>query len=252
MVKTGLIAALIILALLGVSLSMGKVEKINKTTDDHKLPDLQMVAPKELYLEETTGNRSIRFSTTVVNKGQGPLELLGTYNPETNKIDARQVIHKKEGLEARKVGEFIFHEGHNHWHFEKFDLFELWSLKDGKNLDKVVASTDKMSFCIQDEEILPEEIEGKPVQAVYSDCAGERQGISVGWTDTYEAELEGQVMDISQVPDGLYAFKSTVDPDNLIKEMDDQNELSPQSKDNNSNIVFIKIENGLVERLEDP
>lgn len=43
--------------------------------EELSLPDLQILPPQQLYLEINEETKKIRFSTTVINYGIGPLEL---------------------------------------------------------------------------------------------------------------------------------------------------------------------------------
>lgn len=202
------------------------------------LPDLQVLPPNQLFIEGVLGIKKIRFSTTIVNQGSGPLELIGKYNPETNKIQATQVIYTKDGkIETKEVGEFIFHPDHDHWHFERFNIFQLWTYKPDGSLDQLLASTEKTSFCIQDLEMTSPKVTRTPKAIVYDLCNQEKQGISVGWADKYEADVEGQELEITDLPDGEYAVLSRVDPDNLIEETNEGNNFS---------IAFILLENDQV------
>jgi hypothetical protein len=68
------------------------------------------------------------------------------------------------------------------------------------------------------------------------------QGISTGWIDIYEFDLAGQVVDISTVPDGVYALRSIADPEDQLRELDDAN---------NAAMVFIHISGAQVRIIQD-
>ena len=216
------------------------------------LPDLRTLSPKQIYIRYayvcsnnvcTFTGRELRFSNTVWNGGQGPLELRGEYNPASGKTRVWQRIYSTDGsFRERFVGEFVWHAGHNHWHFEKFALYELWSLSSKGSLKNVVVSSHKITFCIADTEKIAQLI-GSPSTAVYNTCGNQLQGISVGWGDTYGAGIEGQSLDITNVLDGKYALKSTADPVNRLTESNDNN---------NAMIIYIKIAKGTVTVLSGP
>ena len=139
------------------------------------------------------------------------------------------------------MGEFVFHPGHNHWHLESFSLYELWSLSESGTLDKVAATSDKVSYCLRDIHRNPH-----PNQAPrmgYGTCTYGRQGLSVGWVDVYDHYLPGQSIDISGLPDGTYALMSTADPYNLIQESDETN---------NAAVVYLEIKGTQVSILNQP
>ena len=196
------------------------------------LPDMETLAPEQLYVQISpqTGVRELRFATTVINSGAGPLTMLGAYDPKSDRTNAYQLISTRQGTErSRFAGSFVFHEGHNHWHFEDFTQFELWTYEPDGGLDDLLASTGKLTFCIFD--TVPVLDNATPDRA-FPGCGNELQGISVGWGDTYEAFVPGQRIDLTGVPDGRYALRSTADPDNRLVESNDSN---------NSIVVYVAI-----------
>ena len=152
------------------------------TDPDLFLPDLQALPPENLYIETDAraGTPNIRFSTTTINRGTGPLDMRGTYNPATGHTRAPQLVVSRlpDGLVERVAGEFIFHPGHDHWHFERFTEFELWTYRAGGELERLVASTGKMTFCVMDTARIDAPPPGATSRAVYAGCGREVQGIS--------------------------------------------------------------------------
>ncbi|MEJ7592501.1 MAG: lysyl oxidase family protein [Planctomycetaceae bacterium] len=51
-------------------------------------------------------------------------------------------------------------------------------------------------------------------------------GLSVGWADVYDRGLEGQSIDITNVPDGNYWLETVVDPDNRLMESNENNNVT--------------------------
>jgi hypothetical protein len=128
-------------------------------------------------------------------------------------------------------GAFDFSASHGHSHWQNFALYEIWSVMPNGELNRLMADADKVGFCLLDL---------KPASGVwltlnvrtdfdiaespeYTSCENDRQGISVGWIDTYEAHLAGQVLDIEALNDGVYALRSTIDPAGVFKEADSEN-----------------------------
>ncbi|MCL5432617.1 MAG: lysyl oxidase family protein [Patescibacteria group bacterium] len=208
------------------------------------LPDLQTSKPDELFINQEGDSLKIRFSTSTLNSGVGELRLLGESDPVKEITKATQIIKQKDGKEIqREIGEFIFHPGHNHWHVEKFTQFQLWSLKENKDLDKIVAKTDKMSFCLWDEEKISDQKNSPSVGQYLGDCENKIQGLSSGWLDTYSARLTGQELDITSVKDGNYAIRSVVNPDKKILE---------NNYDNNFVTSYVEIKDGSIRIIEKP
>ncbi|MEX1104524.1 MAG: lysyl oxidase family protein, partial [Dehalococcoidia bacterium] len=174
------------------------------------LPDLVVRQPGELYIQDgDDGVREIRFSTSVVNVGEGPLEMLGAYEEETDKTLASQRVLYADGTTTeREIGRFLFHPDHDHWHFEDFTVFELWSVDDNRDLVDLVATTGKLTFCLVDEYPVDEPPANGVAEPAMLECNSGAQGLSVGWEETYLADFPGQELDIPEVPDGTYVIRT--------------------------------------------
>lgn len=200
------------------------------------LPDLEVRPTDRLSVEldAPTGARLIRFGTTVTNLGSGPLEMKGESDPETGRTQATQRIMRRDGdgHVERFTGDFVFHPAHDHWHFESFTEFELWTYHPDGTLNRLVATTGKITFCLRDTgRVDPSRSDVSP--AAYTKCGKSIQGISAGWQDTYGPSVPGQQLDVTNVPDGRYAIRTTVDPENRILEADD---------DNNSSVAYVQLD----------
>ena len=208
------------------------------------LPDLQTLPPEELYVavDPDADTRELRFSTTVVNLGEGPLEMVGTYDPASNRTLATQRIRSVDldGVVEEFVGDFVYHPSHSHWHFEDFTAFELWTYRPDGTLDEPVASSGNMTFCLMDTDRVSPASAGAPANAAFGGCNRGVQGISVGWGDTYGAGLPGQELDVSDVPDGRYALRSAADPEDRILETDDTN---------NTVVMYVELTGDRIEPL---
>jgi hypothetical protein len=197
------------------------------------LPDLVVSPPRELYLEITSDIKNLRFSTTFINTGKGDLKILSDHDPESEVTTATQIITRKDGSEEEhRIGTFVFHPTHEHWHIEEYVIFQIWSLNENEEKGEMLVSTDKMSFCIWDEEEYKLTLENASETRKYIGCNNEVQGISVGWSDTYPADMDGQSIDISQIPDGRYLVSTVINPDRKIIESD---------YSNNESLVMVEI-----------
>lgn len=216
------------------------------TTAGLLLPDLRPLPPESLYIEqdEAAGVRNIRFSSTVVNVGDGPLVLHGEYDPQAGRNRVSQQMETAEGLLVERfVGYFIYHAEHRHWHFEDFNSFELWSYDADGELDSLITTTGKMTFCIHDLAPMASPPANAAAEPQYAECGRAVQGISVGWADTYDPQLPGQELDIAGLPDGRYAIRTTVNPDGNIAEVD---------QEDNSVVIYVAIRGQEIEVLEGP
>lgn len=198
------------------------------------LPDLQTLPPHNLLLLVSGGGRRkvLRFANTVWNSGPGPFELRSWGNRPSDSADVAQIIYRINGASAGRImGELEFHPEHDHWHWDNFATYQVWSLDSQGAPGRLLATSGKVSYCSLDhrriEAFLDNTVqaEGKfgPERARYGGCGWRLQGISVGWTDTYRRDLPGQDIDISHLPDGVYILLSTVNPRGLLLEADLEN-----------------------------
>ena len=143
----------------------------------------------------------------------------------TRQVTRHQIEHRKKTRPARCSlsrqrrrpfgNDSIFHEGHNHYHIENFASYRL--LQDGEATNK---KGTKTSFCVIDWE----QVSGSNSQQ-YTSCDKALQGLTVGWGDTYHANLDDQWVDLGTTPlaDGNYTLQSTADPRNMLVESNDNN-----------------------------
>jgi hypothetical protein len=218
------------------------------------LPDLRVLPAEDLQFDtieiDGESHHVIRFATTTLNLGVGPVHLVGEHDPKLDKTVVTQSLFDKAGDEVatRHVGEFVFHEGHNHWHMEHFVRHELFQAEEEQITGKVeLAETDKISFCVRDmRQIAP--IDGSPDSARYNTCGHYIQGLSIGWGDVYSASLQDQWVVLGPanggppLADGEYAVVLTVDPLNNIYESD---------AGNNSSTTYFRVEGGEIVDDED-
>ena len=194
-----------------------------------RYPDLKTVAPSDLRFDTVTymgvTRKVLRFSNTVVNAGQGPLELHGT--PDGASTVTQRIFDDAGGFTDVAVGnDFIFHPGHNHFHFEDFAEYELWTKRDydawvasGRNVGRAQRVGNKTTFCVMDTNRLLS-IAGTPFSPVYSICGPTMQGLSVGWGDRYGWSLPEQWIDLggAYLANGDYVLRSIADPRNKLYE----------------------------------
>lgn len=193
-------------------------------------PDIQTLEPSQVRFSQTDDSLFLKLTNSIANLGDGPFELFPVNNEQEETTDAYQRVytHDADGkwtvFSEEKVGTFAFHPTHNHWHFEGFAMYELRSkTKDGGVGDEVLASTDKVSFCMLDGDVYDDTLEHY-LGFRYAFCSqDDAQGISVGYSDVYTYFLPGQSIDVTGVPAGEYWLVSTADPDNYIVETDEKN-----------------------------
>ena len=202
------------------------------------LPDLGILPPSNLMIitNADTGNRQLKFTTSIKNDGPGVMEIMGHSDATSEKTIVVQYINAIDGSDKQVVvGEFVYHPDHEHFHFGNFARYEVWSITPDGALETLLSVTDKVSYCLRDDV----QIENAEITAAqtYVGCNRARQGITPGWVDVYGFELFGQTIDVSNLPDGIYALLNYVDPDNQLWELD---------VDNNYSVTFFRLEGSRV------
>ncbi|XP_019721533.1 protein-lysine 6-oxidase [Hippocampus comes] len=101
-----------------------------------------------------------------------------------------------------------WHSCHNHFH--SMDDFSQYELLDAES-NEAVAEGHKVSFCLED----------TSCEAGYYRryaCTSHAQGLSPGCYDTYNADIDCQWIDITDVAPGKYKLQVTVNPKQKIQE----------------------------------
>ena len=188
-------------------------------------PDLRTLRPTNLYFDRVvfrdgSTHHVLRFANTVWNAGSGRLTLEGQ---KRSKIYQRVFDAPKGGNLVQRIyigNDSIYHEGHEHYHLENFASYLLLK-KDASGVYQATTKKGtKTSFCIMD----TWRVSGS-YSAQFTSCGRTYQGLTVGWADTYGANLIDQWIDLgsSRLADGTYAVRSTADPLNKIAESNDWN-----------------------------
>jgi hypothetical protein len=143
-------------------------------------------AIEEGCIDEAGTRRLLRFSTVTPNVGESDL-ILG--DPTT-------------------TPGFEFASCHGHFHFEGYARYELVD-----STGAIVATGHKQAFCLLDSFAVG--LPGAPAQPRFH-CGF--QGLTRGWADIYDAGLDCQWVDITEVPDGDYLLRISINPDEIIEE----------------------------------
>jgi len=153
------------------------------------------------------------------------LELIaGQIDSRAKKQKVYQRIYYSDGTSYDHLaGDFIWHKLHNHFHFEEYALYTLQPV-DAPGASQ--RTSQKTTFCVIDNTPIDLNLTGAPSSGVYSVCGNLKQGMSVGWGDTYGSYLAGQSIDVSGLPDGRYNLIIDVDPQTRLLEVTDSDNLS--------------------------
>jgi len=247
------IPALLLALVIAGLLSFGSISPTKAAS--FLYPDLKTIPPADLRLDYQLINGAthylLRFSNTSWNAGDGRLELRG----ETilnNKTKVNQRIYDSLGnFTEVYVGDFVFHPSHNHFHFENYADYELWTqaeynnwIASGRNNGQAQKRGSKTTFCIMDN-VKIQNLPGSPASPQYSQCGQTLQGMSIGWGDIYLYTLPDQWIDLgtSPLPAGSYVLRSVVDPKNLIVESAN-NDASREGATANEAVTYFTFKAG--------
>jgi Lysyl oxidase len=150
----------------------------------------------------------------------------------TTVTNAMQEILDADGnvVHEQIVSTFEFHPAHNHWHIGDVALFEVRPARDdgtrgrwGVPLvnDRGQSQSIKTTFCLIDWYKLDDN--SPTAERTYFDCYTSYQGISPGWVDQYHQAKEGQQIDMTGAPVGVYYLVSTANPAGNFLETDTTN-----------------------------
>ena len=198
------------------------------------LPDLTTLPATGLLIEGTGPARLLRFGTTLANLGTGPLEAApdtSTSCPPEQRFfvqvvrrddDRNRRFHPQRDQTTTTEGGacVLFHPTHEHWHIDGSSRYELLDPAGA-----LVVGTRKVSFCLRDSDRVPG-VDGRP--RAYEACSRDRiQGISPGWGDLYDRDLDGQTLALpAGLADGPYCLRMTADPFDYFSESDESNNAS--------------------------
>lgn len=192
-----------------------------------RLPDLDQALPGAISIETRGGHRVLVFASAVDNVGAGALVIAGRRRSRAvQTMQIRQLVATSDGSTAvhSLPGRlrYVRSETHSHWHLLGFERYALRRASDGR----LVTSDRKTGFCLGDRYRIARPPAAAPTKAVWVDECGRgrtgllrlRQGISPGYGDDYVPALEGQLVDLTGVPDGRYLLVHRVNVDRSILE----------------------------------
>ena len=194
------------------------------------LPDLVQSPPRALEVYQAGNTWRLTFLSAVENDGGGPMLLVGTRPDEsTPAMSVKQLVRSSDGTTSTYPvdGEirFVQSETHRHWHFLDFERYDILAA-DGETLGR----DEKTGFCLGDRYNASRsvQIRGEPEQPVWTQECGRgqperlviREGISPGFGDDYVPRLEGQWIDITDLPAGRYVLRHRVNVERVLRESD--------------------------------
>lgn len=190
--------------------------------DGDLLPDLIVdgAALHETRIDTSTlpGRRLLRLTTSTPNIGAGALEVRGSTIVAPDAQEVLQRIYRADGSYwDRLAGTFEYHPTHGHTHFDGWAVYRLRERSAEGAVGEILAQGDKTSFCLLDIVTYGEDAAASGAPH-YTTCGQMVQGISPGWSDVYDLELDDQWIDITEIPDGSYWLEAEVDPEGQVLE----------------------------------
>lgn len=220
-------------------------------------PDLRTLPPTDLRFDTVSTEDGtgivLRFSNSVWNAGQGPLELHGDPNGDASII--QRVYDDGGGFADYGVNsDFVFHPDHDHFHFADFAEYQLWTDRAYKRWaagrpgrQELPLTSAKTTFCVMDTGLF-EALAETPPQGFYNECGTSVQGLSVGWRDTYGWWLPDQWIELGDtaLPNGNYVLRSVADPLNRVYESVGAADAAREDPDANEAISHFSVKQGAI------
>ncbi len=230
--------------MLTVSLGSSITAEPQNVPTDALLPDVTPGVPKHLNIHNQQQQEFLRFTNVWANIGPGTLEyepLFPDPNAEEGTTqDAFQNLYDDEGnfgltdqtVWHETVSQFIFHDTHNHWHIDDIGEFSV-RVPDTNNADipgeiatlnnEQETTSIKVGFCITN--VYKYNGDESPTsQRIYWDCEVGLQGIQPGWADQYHQSVEGNEIDITDLPNGTYFLVHKWNPENTFVDGNNTND----------------------------
>uniref|UniRef100_G3TEW9 Lysyl oxidase homolog n=1 Tax=Loxodonta africana TaxID=9785 RepID=G3TEW9_LOXAF len=146
------------------------------------------------------------------------------YRADVRDYDHRVLLRFPQRVKNQGTSDFLpsrprySWEWHScHQHFHSMDEFSHYDLLDAST-QRRVAEGHKASFCLEDTSC------DYGYQRRFA-CTAHTQGLSPGCYDTYNADIDCQWIDITDVKPGNYILKVSVNPSYLVPESDYSNNV---------------------------
>ncbi len=189
----------------------------NASAQQPLLPNLTALPAYDIHIAvNPAGKAELRFTFSSWNSGEGPFEMIAGELAQGRQNIYQRIYNDDDSYTDTLAGNFEWHSGHNHFHFDDYALYMLQAITGNSN-----RTSEKTSFCLMDTDLIDGTLPGAPSTAQYVNCGNFFQGISVGYGDTYGWHLSGQQISLKNLKDGDYRLITHVDPQGAILETDE-------------------------------
>jgi hypothetical protein len=231
-------ASLVLASLLVVPAAISAFPDEEADCAGGNLPNLQAMVPHQLQIQNSGQRELLRLTNGIANTGDGPwhLEPLTEVTGDGGTTTAVQVVwdtlRGPSDATSQRVCEvpttrFEFHPAHNHWHIGSVARFGVHHADDdgtGGDVGSAVVNdrgesqSFKTTFCLIDWVRIDGRKKTPDVTYWACDRTAPYQGVSVGWIDQYHHSLEGQEVDLTGAPEGIYYLVVHVNNDGVFVE----------------------------------
>lgn len=180
------------------------------------LPDLGMATLRNFSVESSNGQKRLRFTTIIINIGQGPFQVHGYDKQPNDEMLVEQQISTGNGGWTNRQTDYRMYfagDGHNHWHLRDLESYELEN-----TALPLIRTGEKHGFCFYDNKKYDLSLPGAPNNPGYpaGNCGKITStqvttGLSIGWGDRYSYRRIDQFIDITALPTGNYTLAATAD-----------------------------------------
>jgi Lysyl oxidase len=181
-------------------------------------PHLRNAKLGDIRIDTSTGRRLLRYTTKIINVGDGAFELQGTRSSTTSPWTVQQRLYNSDGTVnstvTTNVTLFYAGDGHNHWHVQDLELGDLTRRDNGVK----VGTSAKRGFCFYDNIRYNSSAPAYYLSSTNScamnnpDALSVMMGLSLGWGDVYVWSLGYQYIDITGLGSGRYRLTERVNP----------------------------------------
>ena len=199
---------------------------------DVGIPDLREAVPQQIGLQNDHQKSYLRISTSIANTGNGQWQMKAVVpaTPDLPQLAEQQLLHSDGSFALGEiVSQFEYHPAHKHFHIASVSEYQLFTASgptDTNPFDGVDTGigSEKVTFCLIDWVKISDN--SPNTERAYSACDGEFQGVSPGWMDQYHQDLEGQELEVTNLPTGYYFLVLTANPEHHFIESDFSNNSS--------------------------
>ncbi|XP_029105274.1 protein-lysine 6-oxidase-like isoform X2 [Scleropages formosus] len=186
----------------------------------HGLPDL---VPDPYYIQASTYVQRVPMYALRCAAEENCLAR-SAYRPGVRDVHHRVLLRFPQRVKNQGTADFLPFKPRHQWewhschqHFHSMDAFSNYDLLEA-SAGRKVAEGHKASFCLEDTSCEP------GFRRRYA-CTAHTQGLSPGCYDTYNADIDCQWIDITDVPPGRYVLKVSVNPTFQVPESDFSNNV---------------------------